>query len=335
MRKINIVLVVLTAFGIGCNTEIDILTPNSETIPIVYGLLDPFDSIHSVRIQRSFLISDREGAKLQDPDSLYFNNVEVWIRGIANDETKWVYPLEKSFIDKDSGAFTGENHHVYQLRDTLPIQVLGSSSRVAGRPDIEKIELNIKIADIDVELIQDAPVFSPVVVYGKPSSKVASVYGVSVTQFHSSTKSMDLEARCNFHEAAFNVHIVEITKDGSYEKSIRWHTSNGFSDGYVLSPERLFNRIMMGLIGSDSVNARVFKSFDVEITLALRNFGDYQANLSPWEGMIEYPISGIENAFGFFFTKTKGELVGIGLDRRSLDSLCYGSKWKHLKFKHW
>ncbi|MCK5821407.1 MAG: hypothetical protein KAH17_05960, partial [Bacteroidales bacterium] len=265
--------------GISCSTEIDILTPNSKTIPIVYGLIDPFDSIHSIRIERSFLIRDKEGAQLNDSDSLYFKNADVWLRGITDNSINWEFKLEKTNVDKDFGLFTGENHHVYQLRDTLPIQVGESTTVSAGEPNIEKIELEIFIPDIEMHLMSEAPIFSPVVVYGKPSSKNASVYGGSITRFYSSTKSLSPGARCNYREAAFTVHIFESTKNGTYPKTIKWTTPNGFSDGYTMSPERLFNRIMMGLSNSDSVRVRVFKSFDIEITLALRNFGDYQANL--------------------------------------------------------
>ena len=104
---------------------------------------------------------------------------------------------------------------------------------------------------------------------------------------------------------------------------------------YRLTPERLFNRIRMNIRSSDSIAVRVLKDIDVTITSTQQDYGNYHQNLSPWEGMIEYPISGIENAFGFFFTKTKGELHGLHLDRRSLNSLCESPKWKDLKFRHW
>ncbi len=91
----------------------------------------------------------------------------------------------------------------------------------------------------------------------------------------------------------------------------------------------------MGLERNESVSTRVLNWIDIEMTIARKNYGDYMANLSPHEGMLDYPIQGFENAYGFFHTKTSGSLSGLHLARKSMDSLCNSPKWSHLKFKYW
>ena len=335
IRKYILKTLWLLIFCASCESELIIMTPDFQPTPVIYGLLDPFDSIQCIRVQRSFQILDKEGAMLNDSDSLYFKNVDVWVRGLTNNEMVWEYNLVKTDAIKDSGRFTGNKHHVYQILDTFPISIIGASMRQAGIPDVEKLRLDIDILELDVHLSAESPIFSPVVIIGSPSSRTASVYGSSATMFTYFTQSLDKTAKCNYGEIEFTVHFVETTDNGSYDRDISWHTTNGFSGGYILTPENFFNRILRELSGADSANVRVFRDFDIKTTLAQQDFGDYHSNISPWEGIIEYPISGIENAYGYFFTKTTGTLMSIGLDRKSLDSLCNSPNWSHLKFKHW
>ena len=51
-----------------CSSEIDILTEEYKTTPVITALINPWDSVHSVRVQKTFLIRDKDGAKLQESD---------------------------------------------------------------------------------------------------------------------------------------------------------------------------------------------------------------------------------------------------------------------------
>ncbi|MFA5816788.1 MAG: hypothetical protein WC865_14330 [Bacteroidales bacterium] len=53
----NSILIILLVLA-GCETEVNVLCPAFQTTPIIYGIIDPFDSVQSVGIQRSFLIRD-------------------------------------------------------------------------------------------------------------------------------------------------------------------------------------------------------------------------------------------------------------------------------------
>ncbi|MFA5815550.1 MAG: hypothetical protein WC865_08010 [Bacteroidales bacterium] len=101
-----------------------------------------------------------------------------------------------------------------------------------------------------------------------------------------------------------------------------------------MTPERFYNRLMLGLDRSDSIQVRVLGDIEVEMTLSAITFGDFVYR-SNWDGMADYPFSNIQDAIGVFTTKSKGKLSGLYLDRESMDSLSYGQKWKHLKFVHW
>ncbi|MDD4645444.1 MAG: hypothetical protein PHY99_05610, partial [Bacteroidales bacterium] len=135
-------------------------------------------------------------------------------------------------------------------------------------------------------------------------------------------------------EIRFRVNVTEFSEKGVYPKCIEWFTSNFESGVYKETPERFFNRIMMGLHLSDTILVRTLGDIEVEMTYAAERLRDYiyQSN---WDGMIETPATTIPGAIGVFSTKSKGKLSGMQLDSQSLDSLCNGQKGKHLKFVHW
>lgn len=318
-----------------CNTGVDILTPNFQSAPIIYGVTDPFDSVQSVRIQRSFLIRDKNGALLQDPDSLYYDSVQVYLGGLLKDQETWRIELKRTSVEKNIGSFTGANHHIYKHTGKLPVQLKNESSDYPGTPDIEEISLTINILDINKSYYSKSPVFSPVMVLNNGRhSKSISLYGTNVTVFI-------LYAACGLpgvlyegNEIRFRAGILEYSDSGVYPKTVEWFTSQGFLNGYEMTPERFYNRLMMGLDLSDSIEVRVLEDIEVEMTVAAKSFGEYFYQ-SQWDGMVDIPFTNIPGAMGVFTTKSKGKLTGLSLDKRSLDSLCYGQKWKHLKFAHW
>jgi hypothetical protein len=134
-------------------------------------------------------------------------------------------------------------------------------------------------------------------------------------------------------EIRFRVYINEYSEHNTWSTCVEWFT-NRLDGGYLMTPERFYNRLMMGLSRSDTILVRILKRIDVEMTVAGINFSDFTYRVI-WEGMIEEPATNIKGAIGFFSTKSQGGLNGMHLDRISLDSLCYGEKWKDLKFRHW
>ena len=85
----TIIVIILILFS--CETEVDIITPVTKTMPVVYAVIDPYDSIKSVRVERSFIIRDWAGAQLNDEDSLYFSDVEEFLGAKTDGVLQWEY----------------------------------------------------------------------------------------------------------------------------------------------------------------------------------------------------------------------------------------------------
>jgi len=329
MRKLLYVVLVLL---IGCDEDLKILTPDFQSVPVVYGVIDPFDSIQSIRVERSFRIKDQAGAQLQDADSLFYDSVQVWLTGLIQEQEMWRIELKKIFIEKDSGSFTGNKHHVYQHVGKLPITLNGASKYDPGVPDIDYLGLEVHILDLDTTISTYSAVFSPGIVKNNGwFSKTISLYGTrpSIFSLEAGSLSTQNSTSCEIH---FQVQIVEYSDYGAYPKIIEWRTLAGM--GYQMTPERFCNRVMMGLVQRDSIVVRTLGAIDVEMTLAASTFSSSQY-ISSFEGMLDYPATNIKGAYGLYTTKSKGTMTGLSLDDPLLDSLCNGQKWKHLKFRHW
>jgi hypothetical protein len=330
MRKfLFLVLLIL----ISCESELDILTPDFQSVPIIYAVIDPFDSVQSVRIERTFRIKDKEGAQLQDADSLFYDSVQAWLIGMIKDQEIWRVELKKSFLEKDSGSFTGENHHVYSHVGKLPIKITGATVNRPGIPDVDYLGLVVNITDLDKKISTYATVFSPGIVKNDGwLSKSIRLYGNNPALFTLEAGSLSQNWDYVNAEIRFRVQVIEYSDFGAYPKCIEWRTNPGGE--YRMNPERFCNRIMMGLELSDSIIVRTLGPIDVEMTLVATTFSSYQYE-SNFDGMLDYPSTNIQGAYGLYTTKSKGTLTGLSLDGKSLDSLCNGQKWKHLKFRHW
>jgi len=121
MKKLIIIfLSALILFS--CDTDFDVASDWKEII-IVYGLLEPDESDHYIRLQKAFL-DEEVGALEIAPisDSIYTqDSLVVTIRDIENDVT---YALQKiqspsSGIDKDPGIFGTTPHVLFTFNATL------------------------------------------------------------------------------------------------------------------------------------------------------------------------------------------------------------------------
>lgn len=331
---ITVVLALVSLMFCGCSSEIDILTEEFKTVPVITALINPWDSIHNVRVQRSFIIRDKEGALLQSSDSLYFKQVEVRIIGLNDGQEIFHYNFEKTFIEKDTGDFTGEKHHLFRLNQKLPIHISGESTYSSGYADLDYLELEITIYDLDTVISRMIPVYAPVRVYNQPWPQKIVIYGDYVSEFHCHSASRVGSPLLN-GELEFRFHISEFGDGFGYDTVYVYKF--GCPTNYRFdSPERLLNKIMMSLDSSkDNIRTRVFHSMDLYWTLAEPDFFDYTNVLAYWEGLIDIPYSQVEGMYGLMVTKVDGLLTGLELDRRTMDSLCNGQEYKHLNFKYW
>ncbi len=98
-----------------CDNDIDLLAPYKE-IGVVYGLINPKDTVQYVRIQRAFLGEGNALTMAQVPDSTYYGDVlDVQLIRIKNGTVLGSIPLTRFIAaDKAEGVFPSSPNVLYK-----------------------------------------------------------------------------------------------------------------------------------------------------------------------------------------------------------------------------
>lgn len=110
MKKALLCFSLILALLPSCENELDIIAPQEEVM-IVYGILNKFDSLQYIKINKGFASQDESPLELaKDVDNLFFDSLQVSLidltAGISVD-------CEKSSIQKNSGTFSDAVNYIY------------------------------------------------------------------------------------------------------------------------------------------------------------------------------------------------------------------------------
>lgn len=102
-----------------CENDIDLLEDYRE-IPVIYGLINPTDTVQYVRVQRAFLGEGNALVMAQESDSIYYNpaDIKVSLEKLtigANTVISTQDFFVTTDIPKDEGLFTDEDHYLFKL----------------------------------------------------------------------------------------------------------------------------------------------------------------------------------------------------------------------------
>jgi hypothetical protein len=113
--RLTLLSVLLGVSLFSCKTDIDLIGDYQVT-PVIYGLLDQSDSLHFIKINKTFLGRGNALEMAQVPDSSYFENVDATITEIlANGNVGRVWELRDTIIDgrNENGVFFAPEQKVY------------------------------------------------------------------------------------------------------------------------------------------------------------------------------------------------------------------------------
>lgn len=160
---ITMVLVLFLIFNNYCETEI-IHDYKHESEPVVYCLINPYDSVHYLKLTRTFSGGNDARKIAKIADSLYYKNANVYLEIWSG--KGWAYyrsQFEKiTDIKKESGYFNSSDNVVYKLVDDIRENF--------GRQNI-KLNLTIdipsenKIASAVINIYRPIRIIKPKVIF--------------------------------------------------------------------------------------------------------------------------------------------------------------------------
>ena len=119
IRKTLLVLITLASI-VSCDNDLDIIAEWKD-IPVVYGILNAQDSVHYVKLNKTFLGQGDVMSMAQEFDSLHYNQEEVGLRLIEYRRSGGQYIESKSIemepifnSDKPDGIFSAPDQIIYK-----------------------------------------------------------------------------------------------------------------------------------------------------------------------------------------------------------------------------
>ncbi|MDB9725856.1 DUF4249 family protein [Salibacteraceae bacterium] len=112
LKKALIAIMFLASFS-ACKNELKVNT-DGEAQAIIYGVLDPYDSVQVFRVTKSFSGEGDPQSYAKNPDSNYFNEVDlVLVESLFGNEVRRMNLIKTEITNKDAGEFFGPNQIIY------------------------------------------------------------------------------------------------------------------------------------------------------------------------------------------------------------------------------
>ena len=112
--------VVLAVLFWGCSTDFDLTAEKKETM-VIYGLLEPTDTVHYVKITRAFLDPQRNAYDIaKEKDSLYYEDLSVRMEEIVNGSVVKTITFQETLdSSKEPGTFHNPDQIIYKANASL------------------------------------------------------------------------------------------------------------------------------------------------------------------------------------------------------------------------
>lgn len=327
MIRVNITILL---FGIltACSSDLDIIYEH-ETVPVVYAIINPYDSVHYVKVQKTLTINIKDDWNKLNSDSLQFDKVDVYLSGKKDDQIEWTVQFSKTPVVREDGFFPAEGAMAFVYYGCLPIEY--------GRPEQDSLILEVTIHDLNLTTRAAAPILHPAEIINYKSRYSIYVYGSYPSVYALSPTGdnyFNSDYSVRYQQIEFRVHYREIFTDHEEAKELWWATCEGWDDNaYFITPTRLFNPILNGLSDDETVVYRKLDSIDIALMKPNRFFDNYWMVREYWEDSDRPPYTNFDNSYGMFFTIARDEWTGMQLFWRDLDSLCEGQYYKGMKFR--
>jgi hypothetical protein len=304
MRKkfsVGIALVLGLVFSMSaCDNEVDINADWKEIL-VVYGLLDPLDSVQYIKINKAFLNENENALKVaQNPDSLFIKDAKVTLLHI-NSGT--IIDLERvNEIQKDPGIFAQNPNYLYKT--TVPIlenepYKLTVESKLTGQK-VEAVTWTLRKARIEAPFKSSNPTFS----LGAKFIVISYVPGWN-------SYAYDIKMRVKIDEYNRQDTGFLRTRDLTWNVITNYVVQRNTTAAVLHQIEReSFMQFLASSLDTSRNIVRRFKHVSVEYYGGSQNLIDYISVNEPSIGIVQKTAeySNIEGGMGLFGSRCRQEI---------------------------
>lgn len=349
MLRYAIGLVALLTIFSSCESDFS-LTGQYEEKPLVYGLLDPDQSVQLFRIQKAFLGEESAFVMALNPDSSYFRYEDLFVELVefsgSNETDRWV--LDTIMIaTKDTGDpnddeidFFGPTQRLYstdeninvdrQYEITLKKRPAGVTSMTIANMDTVTPIADAKISIVDVSNFR----------FTTPNENAGVASAQKMTLVNTSTDYVPYNIKFNaaeraaYYEVWMRFYYREVRDNVETLKSIEWlvSTIESTASGIIQAPvpaEQIYSRIGSEVPVEANVTRKIGKAdgasgdpfpndghtqdFDVFVRIAGEELFEYiDINNPNNSGVLQdKPVyTNINNGLGVFSSRTEYGFLG-------------------------
>jgi hypothetical protein len=317
-------------FLLACDNEIDIAA-DYETIPVVYGFIDPDVDSNFVRVEKAFLDEAESAFTLaQNPDSIYFDDVVVSItrRNGQSIDLERVDGRDVG-LDREEGIFANEPNWLYLL-DENQINI--------SQDDV----LTLRISRADQELSKAT---TAMVGGGELIAPFDYTDGDPIAFKEGSLTRISYLLSGNAGMLGVNIyfHFLEENENGDFvPKSLKWQlTDNTVIDensprGNFEFDGLGFYQFLSSNIDDSEGRRRVSQFVNIELISVgkeLREVRDIQLANQGITGSQELPVfTNVQNGRGIFSSRNIIVQDSVPLSSSTRDSLVNGRFTESLNF---
>lgn len=334
MRSFLYCLVIISFLFQSCSTDFEV-NADWKDIPVVYCLLNQNDAVHYVKVGRAFLGPEDAYVMAQNPDSLYYDSVNVvleeYVKSVLTDT---IVLTKTTSIPKDS--FNSLNP-LEQPIFAYNKNILYKTSHPLKSNALYKLNISVP-----------------------KSGKSVSASTALVNNFKASVQY--IQVGLSNYESPFELKWQSVPNAKLYELTIRFHyfernkftndtthyyldwvqqskTSPGNLGGeeivLSISPISFYNFLASRLkTNNDVIRVVTEKSLDFKFNVGGDDLYTYIEVNKPSNGLIqEKPaFTNIENGIGLFSARFNYDILGKVLSAKTVDSIADGIYTKHLNF---
>ena len=320
----NIIILLVFAFYYSCEDDIEVFS-GEESVPIVYCLLNPYDTVQYVRISRTYIVEKRTNSITSSVDSLYFDGeiliaLEYW----ENDQIKETIKFEQyEGLVKDPGVFPTNKNILF--RSFQKIHSESTYKLNIYLKEKEKIIFGEIITVGDIEIIDPNPFF-------KRKITLSSEQNYAIR--------FNLAPEAWIYQTVINFNYDEISEEDTIKKSFEWAQKNTKPD--FLKRDFIITRLNGAKFFQDLTNEleenpnikRKAVDFSFKFYYGSADLRFYVESITPSSGVLqEKPTyTNFLNAQGVFSSLSVKEIENIQLSKIMIDSLAHSKLSKNFGF---
>lgn len=327
----------LTTLLLGsCETEVDLNAPYQK-IPIVVGLLDINDSIHYIKITKTFSGKGDATEFAQVADSSYFNTVDGQIEVVLNNSVIQTYQLKDTVLmNKDTnGLFYAPEQKLYYFVDENL------------EPDATyKLKLNLDEGDLEssaeTELISGVSISTPSTV--NPTFNFASANSSETGNYSTQSVIFNGSENGTVYGLTFRMYYDEYYSASQYEtKFFSWNLGNITNPNLNSNADRTFRligdvfyqQVRDNVPDDPNVVKRLIRGIELRMAVGTEELQTYIEVSEPVTGVVQNKpeFTNIENGRGIFSSRNVFITLGYKMNKNSLRELCIGQYTGSKKFR--